>query len=191
MIDWVHSGEFAERLRDATRLAHRALDHHPLLAPLISSRLSESDYAKALAALYGPHRAIEIVLSGFAPQEEFPSRLDDLESDLATLGIHAIPLMASVPKFDSNAQLFGAMYVIEGSNLGGAVIARLLNQSLKPTTPKAFFGNSGGTARWAKFQQFAIGYYIEENFVQIVEAATKTFNLYKNHLDLCLPYLSN
>jgi heme oxygenase len=177
--------EFAKRLREATRPAHIVLDHHYLLAPLTRANLSMADYAKALAALHGPHCAIESVLCGFAPETEFPSRLPDLESDLNTLGTKAIPLSTAAAEFNSNEELIGAMYVIEGSNLGGAVISRLLEKSLSPNTPKRFFRNSGGTERWARYQQFASRYWHEESFGLIVEAANKTFMLYKNHLDSC------
>jgi heme oxygenase len=180
-----HCSDFAERLRAATRPAHRALDHHPLLAPLTRTPLTEKDYARALAALHGPQRAIENVLSGFAPEMQFPPRLADLEADLDALGTTPLPLMAELPRFDSVDQLIGAMYVIEGSNLGGTVIVRLLDESLPAAMPRLFFANSGGHARWGKFWEFATGYCLEENFAVTAEAACLTFGLYKEHLDRC------
>ena len=177
---------FAERLREATRPAHRALDHHPLLAPLTRSPLAVADYANALAALHGPHAAIERLLRGFAPAAEFPARLPDLEIDLEMLGCKPFPLAAVVPEFEEPAQRIGAMYVIEGANLGGALIARLMSESLAPTVSRAFFGNSGGAVRWARFQQFAKGSFQEASSGQIIEAAIATFTLFKAHLDDCL-----
>jgi heme oxygenase len=180
-----HNSVFADRLREATRPAHRALDHHPLLAPLARTPLTEKDYAKALAALHGPQRAIENVLRGFAPEMQFPPRLADLEADLKALCTSPFQLMAELPRLDSVDQLIGAMYVIEGSNLGGAVIARLLDESLPAAIPRLFFANSGGNARWGKFWEFAAGYCLEANFAITAEAACFTFGLYKEHLDQC------
>jgi heme oxygenase len=176
---------FADRLREATRPAHHALDHHPLLTPLTHSPLSERNYTHALAALHGPQKAIEKVLSGFAPEIEFPPRLAELDSDLNALGVTPFQLMAELPRFDSVDQMIGAMYVIEGSNLGGAVIARLLEESLPAGTPRVFFANSGGKPRWQKFWRFSTSFCREESFTTVVDAACRTFNLYKIHLDRC------
>ncbi len=177
---------FAEQLRAATRSAHRALDHHPLLAPLTRSPLTAGDYINALAALHGTQQAIECWLDDFAPQADFPPRLADLQSDLAALGASPFPLMAELPKFDSDAQRIGAMYVIEGSNLGGIVIARLLDESLPADVPRRFFANSGGKRRWEKFWQFAAAHCRDENLTIVADAACETFNLYKDHLDRCM-----
>jgi heme oxygenase len=116
---------------------------------------------------------------------QFPPRLADLEADLDALGTTPLPLMAELPRFDSVDQLIGAMYVIEGSNLGGTVIVRLLDESLPAAMPRLFFANSGGHARWGKFWEFSTGYCLEENFAVTAEAACLTFGLYKEHLDRC------
>lgn len=177
--------EFAERLRGATRPAHRILDQHPLLLPLIRAPLSHADYGRALAALHGPQCALEARLGGFAPAADFPPRRADLESDLATLGVTAQPLLADLPEFDSPTSLLGAFYVIEGSNLGGAVIARMLAKNLISPSTDAFFGKAGGNARWARYQAFARPHYREDNFQVIADAANRTFRWYAQHLDRC------
>lgn len=173
----------AELLRESTRLAHRALDHHPLLAPLSHCPVTRTTYADALAALHGPQRAIEGMLCGFTPETDFPSRLADLESDLESLGISPFELSVDLPRVDSAEQLIGIMYVIEGSNLGGAVIARLLEESLPAAVPRKFFSNAGGHARWEKFWQFAATRYREGNAQAMTDSACQTFALYKAHLD--------
>lgn len=178
-------GAFADRLRTETRPAHRGLDHHPLLAPLIHASLSNAAYAAALSALHGPQQAIEAILAPVVPQTKFPPRLPDLERDLAILGISPCPLTVAMPQIQSEAQLIGVMYVIEGSNLGGAVIARQLETSLSATAPRDFFRNSGGTARWAMFWQFAQTFCQEDAFSDVTDAANQTFALYKAHLDQC------
>lgn len=176
----------AEQLRAATRAAHRALDHHPLLVPLTRSPLSAGDYINALAVLHGPQQAIESSLLGFASPVDFPPRLSDLQSDLDALGASPFQLMTELPKFESDTRRIGAMYVIEGSNLGGIVIARLLDQSLPAEMPRRFFANSGGKRRWEKFWQFAGPHCHAGNLTMIADAACETFNLYKVHLDNCL-----
>jgi heme oxygenase len=176
---------FANRLREATRPAHRALDHHPILAPLSRSPLSLSVYARALAALHGPQQAIECLLGSFAPGLQFPPRLADLERDLSTLGASPFPLMAEIPEYQSESQLLGVMYVIEGSNLGGAVIARQLALGLPITAPRDFFGKSGGPSRWENFWRFAASHFLDDNIAIVEDAACTIFGLYKEHLDRC------
>lgn len=179
-----HQHHFADRLRASTRSAHRALDHHPILAPLIRTPLTKEDYIRALAALHGPQKAIEHTLRNFVPATDFPARLGDLESDLETLGAPPFPLLTAVPRFDTTAQLIGAMYVLEGANLGGTAIARVLEHSLPPELPRSFFAHAGGTVRWEKFWSFAASQLFgEECFTSMASAASQTFDLYRTHLD--------
>ncbi len=176
----------AAALRAATRAAHRALDHHPLLAPLVRAPLLADDYARALAALHGPHAVLETRLSSFAPQEDFPPRLPDLEADLAALEVAPFSLRAASPPADSVAARIGLLYVIEGSNLGAAVIARQLATSLPPEAPRAFFANAGGTPRWERFWRFAAARCAPEDYDAACATACAAFAFYRRHLDDCL-----
>jgi heme oxygenase len=47
--------ELHDQLRQAAKAPHRLVDHHPLLAPLIRSELTEKQYGDALAALQDPN----------------------------------------------------------------------------------------------------------------------------------------
>lgn len=176
----------AETLRTATRAAHRALDHHPLLAPLVCPGLTHESYARALAALHGPQAACEARLAGFAPADDFPPRLPDLEADLASLGVAPMPLCAEMPPPATAAERIGIMYVLEGSNLGGAAIARRLEKTLAPDLPRAFFSGAGGAPRWERFWHFAAAYSAPEWLDQACAAACATFEFYRRHLDGCL-----
>ena len=172
-----------EQLRDACWPAHRDLDHHPLLAPLTAKRLALTDYARALAALYAPQAAFEEALKGFAPPELSP-RLPDLAADLAELKIAPWPLAAPLPSLEDSAAKLGALYVLEGANLGGAFIARRLAENLPPAVPRRFFGHAGGQERWARVWRFAasLGQLEAE---PIVSAALATFACFRAHLDAC------
>ncbi len=175
----------ALQLREATKAAHRSLDHHPLLAALVSQKLAVSDYARALAALHGAHAAIETALAGFSPEEIFPRRLLNLEADLAELSCRPIDLETPPPLATTDAARIGLMYVLEGSNLGGAVIARLLDTSLTKSAPRRFFGRTGGEERWGRFWDFALQRCPGDQFNVACEAASATFLFYRRHLDGC------
>ncbi|MBQ1784269.1 MAG: biliverdin-producing heme oxygenase [Gammaproteobacteria bacterium] len=176
-------GALAALLREATKSAHRALDHHPLLAPLVRRTLTMADYADALAGLHAPQAALEQLLAGFAPVEDFKPRLPDLRADLASLSVLPPPLGATPPCASGVAARIGIMYVIEGSNLGGAAIARVLETSL-PVAPRAFFGGAGGAERWRRFWRFADAWHPDPDIA--VAAARETFGFFHHHLDSCL-----
>lgn len=175
----------AVQLRTATRAAHRALDHHPLLALLVRPGLGGSDYARALGALHGPQVAMESWLADFLPAADLPPRLPDLNADLAELASAPCPLMVARPDWpDTVAARLGGAYVIEGAHLGGAVIARQLPVNL----PRRFFGNAGGEVRWQRFWQFASQFdpISPEQLSAAVLAAEACFAWYRAHLDGCL-----
>jgi len=173
-------------LREATRAAHRQLDHHPLLAALMDPALTLEGYGRALAALHGAHGAVESVLAEFAPAALFPRRLPDLASDLAALGVDPMPLTVAVPQPGDDAGRLGMLYVIEGSNLGGAVIARRLATSLPAGAARAFFNGAEGSLRWQRFRAFARSRIQPAGFESAATAAGATFAFYRCHRDSCL-----
>jgi heme oxygenase len=67
----------------------------------------------------------------------------------------ALPRCSCIPRVDGTSRALGCMYVLEGSTLGGRIIARKLQQHLAidADTGAAFFqacGNETGT-RWSYF----------------------------------------
>jgi heme oxygenase (biliverdin-IX-beta and delta-forming) len=178
-----HTPRLAKWLRDMTRSDHHALDHHPLLAVLVRPAITLDDYSVALAALYGAYDAVETALSGFAPDEEFPRRTPDIASDLDELGYPPFPLTVQSTYPDSPAARIGMMYVIEGSNLGGRVIANHLSRHLPSGTPMRFFGKADGEERWERFWRFAHQKCPDQYHSIAVAAARDTFGLFRKHLD--------
>jgi heme oxygenase (biliverdin-IX-beta and delta-forming) len=178
-----HTPELANLLRESTRTDHHALDHHPVLAVLVRRSVTLDEYASALAALHGAHNAIENILHGFAPSDLFPGRTPDIEADLCDLGRPPFPLSVAIPYPDTPAARLGMMYVIEGSNLGGRVIANHLSQILPKDVPQRFFGKADATERWRHFWQFALQQCSAEDYPWVVKAARDTFGFFRAHLD--------
>jgi heme oxygenase len=177
----------AAHLREATRASHRRLDHHPLLAALLQPSLTLTLYGRVLAALHGAQGAIESRLADFAPPALLPPRLPVLSSDLAALGMDPFPLTVAVPPSAAAAEKLGLLYVVEGSNLGGAVIARQLVASLPESAPRAFFGGAEGPRRWQRFWTFAHTHDLKpDHFEAAAGAARACFEFYRLHLDRCL-----
>lgn len=153
--------DLAQALRTATRDLHHVVDHHPLLAPLVRDGLTRQQYGQALRVLlwlYEPLQAsLAVGIAKFAGGYDLADRVSWLRSDLAFLGIPADmpPGAWTAPAPIRPAELAGMLYVVEGSTLGGQVIARQLAASLGvgAVTGATFFTGWGDetAARWQAF----------------------------------------
>lgn len=140
-------GRAHQTLRDATAAAHRALDHHPLLQRLTDSDLTREQYAESLAAMYRPHVQLERLVHGsrhlFASGLKLSTRRRLLEADLLELGRPVPALPPSLPDpLNGRAAWWGRVYVLEGSRLGGAFIARRVRSWLGDSVPCRFLAET-------------------------------------------------
>lgn len=150
------------RLRLATRDAHERLHAHEGFGAAARGRISHGDYRLLLARLLGFHRPFEAATAVAAAGLDFSIDLSRrrrallAESDLSSLGmtpgdIGGLPVCPEIPVPASEAELLGALYVVEGSTLGGAQIAA----ALEPVAPEARlfylgYGESNG-GMWRDF----------------------------------------
>jgi heme oxygenase len=113
-------------LRSATAANHDAVD-------AAFSRFDLTDPASYGRFLTAHARALPVVeeaLEACGTVPAFAPRRSLLAADLAALGLpmpDPLPLAAAP---DSEAAAFGALYVIEGSRLGGAMLARTVPDTL-------------------------------------------------------------
>ncbi|MGO4477280.1 biliverdin-producing heme oxygenase [Massilia sp. 2TAF26] len=148
-------------LRSATASRHQALDSG---LPIGADDASLGDYASHLAMLRAWLAPLQAWLTGFAdgpqcgPQFDQAQRLALIEQDLAERGMPAAPLPAPAasdwPAAASPAWRWGVCYVIEGSQLGGAVLYQRLHRRLAPHPLRYLKGNEAGPGpRWRSFMQ--------------------------------------
>lgn len=110
-----------------------------------------------------------------------PRRQRLLADDLASLGAPAPadePFAWALP---SPAGLYGALYVAEGSALGGRVIARQLDY-LFGTSPQGrtfFLGASDTGPRWRRFVDTLTQEYDEPALPELVAGAEAAFALFE------------
>ncbi len=123
-----------ERLRVETAAAHEAVEG---VIPLMKADLKREEYAACLGRLHGVVGAWEEVSEVAAPEEWIGELLKArrrrhlLEQDLKFLGVVEMrPERPVLPKMSDEANLLGAMYVMEGSTLGGQLIARHMEATL-------------------------------------------------------------
>ncbi len=130
-------------LRAATAGHHRRVD-----AAFSTAALGEAaSYAAFLRAQAAAHLPVEDALAAggiaaIVPDWAARRRSGLLRDDLAALGC-AVPVAAGTIRLDGAAALLGALYVLEGSRLGGT----LLRRSVAPGLPARFLGG-GDSAAW-------------------------------------------
>lgn len=141
MQNEIRTGRVRRALREATMASHERVD--TLFADFAFD--SPSDYAAFLSA----HARALVPLEAAA--EPDASRLLLLAADLAGLG-RAMPPPLSMPDLDGKAQgaafRWGLRYALEGSRLGGAMLAR----KVTPGMPLAYLSARHGKGDWAAFQ---------------------------------------
>jgi len=173
-------------LRDATRDVHARLHRHPGFAAIQARQIALPDYRGLLARLLGFYAPFEAA-AGVRPE-----RSRWLAADLATLGMApalraALPLCPYVPCLDTPERRIGALYVAEGSTLGGGHLARRLDILLGRDTlaGRRFFVGRGATtdAAWHSFirrlEAFAGNAAARRD---IARAATATFAAFEQWL---------
>lgn len=122
-------------LRAGTRDAHDRIETVPALHRLLEADLTQGEYVAVLRHLHAFHASIEPAIA--AELEAFPqaaamldgSRPRALARDLDWFGVSTMP-PPMPPPLKGIAAALGALYVIEGSGLGGRVIARHVTASV-------------------------------------------------------------
>jgi heme oxygenase len=148
-------------LRSATASRHQELDSG---LPIGAADASLSDYASHLAMLRAWLAPLQSWLRGFSNGPQFDPRFDLadklalIDDDLAEQGMPAAPAVESDaphwPASASPAWRWGVCYVIEGSQLGGAVLYQRLHEQLAPHPLRYLKGNETGPGpRWRAFMQ--------------------------------------
>ncbi|MBV6846384.1 MULTISPECIES: biliverdin-producing heme oxygenase [Xanthomonas] len=145
-------------LRHATQDAHRLVEAVPLMQALAQGRVDSAAYVQILRR----HHAL---LTGFEAQLgnwlatlvgngwHYRRRVPALRDDLRALGQQP-DLPAALPASADDAARWGMLYVIEGSQLGGRVIARSVRKQ-QPALAGAlryFEMADDDPAGWRRFQ---------------------------------------
>ena len=150
-----------ERLRAGTCRGHASIETVPALSRLLAADLTQPEYVTTLQHMHAFHATFEpIVAAALAGHPQAAGMLDGarpqaLAEDLAWFGKTSARRLPRriVPALDDPSRALGALYVIEGSGLGGRVIARHLSLSLgvAPGRGGSFYGGLSAEAarrRW-------------------------------------------
>jgi heme oxygenase len=133
-------------LRVATAADHERVDR--LFSSLDLTRLA--DYRLFLTAQAAAHLPVEEAVNAAGARallSDWPQRMRGhlLEADLTDLGVE-VPSPQEPPALPVAASIFGAIYVLEGSRLGGAMLRRELPAGF----PKRFLDAEQAPGAWRK-----------------------------------------
>ena len=166
-----------QALRAGTRDAHARLD-----SALPSLAFSEPQlYAAFLrwhAAILPPcENALEQAgITRLIPDWAERRRTPALMADLRALGA-ACPPPAAVELPAQDAALIGTAYVLEGSRLGGAALARTVPAPLRPAAT-AYLEHGAGARLWPRFVEI-IDALPDIDILAATAAANRTFALFE------------
>ena len=181
-MDLLHS------LKNSTSQYHQQIEQIESLKKIITNEITLLEYKKLLCQLYGfinpcekaiPPR-FHYVIEGREKSLLLNSDLSELNCDTSIDFLFC----RSFPNLNTLPEVFGYLYVLEGSTLGGQIITKLLkkNVQLLPAIPTRYFNAYGKQTR--KYWDAFLKSLIDQDFNDIqkenlVTSAIDTFsNLY-------------
>ena len=167
-----------ERLRAETRTRHAALDG--AIGPEVSR--SRESYGRFLDASFVASAALEASVQRRLGPNYPVQRAAKLRADLEDLGV-AVPAMPAAFEVESEAEAFGCAYVLEGSALGGLVLATAVRRLLGDDVPTRYLVLRGPETaqrwRWFLDELNAFGTRAtDEEHAGASRAAGAAFDLY-------------
>lgn len=174
-------------LKNATASHHARIE---TALELLHPNISLESYRELLEGMYGFYALWEAQIANLIaePSLVFYSdrwKLPLLHEDLCYLGhtnqtLLNLPVIPSLPAISTPAHALGSMYVIEGSTLGGKLIAKHMNQYLGVTAEKgcAFFSAYGNQAAhyWREFSEMVELHVSASEIDTVIASACATFN---------------
>jgi heme oxygenase len=190
------------RLKNDTLDSHKQLEKTSSLKRIFCNDFSIEEYADLTAFFFGFFSSIEPLIYNNLPTEsdcvlQHRRKTALLQQDLINLGldeqaIACLPVCKDVPSLNSFAQRMGALYVLEGSTLGGRMISKHLKNhfgdSILPVLN--FYGCYGESSpvEWQNFSKFMSECFDNENTdtdKTVIDAAIETFSSLYQWLEAC------
>lgn len=162
---------------------------------MIKNIKANTDYIKVLELFYsyfgGLERKINAIRNLNLPDYSDRRKKDDIAADILSLGgtVPALTPDEHLPQIDDELQALGALYVMEGSTLGGLHIAKMIaaNLNLQNGTSLAFFNGYGDQtdAMWESFKHSLDTRITDpEDQSKVIRAANDTFLGFRKWIEL-------
>lgn len=172
------------KLREATKELHEQIEKENLAALIIDHSINLEEYKLLLLQNFIAYAVVEKEISTHLEGYEGTKHLA-LEKDLQALEVDAsLPLAFFQDHFriKNRSEALGATYVVEGSALGGMLIAKELKecQDLRHLEKHNFFnGDRNNVKGWNKFQkQLKAENFTSQQELKMIEKAKETFRFF-------------
>lgn len=190
---------FPDHIKTYTKLEHASLEKH--LIGIIKGIRTTAQYIDLLRMFYGFYQALEVEMEQYLTIDRVPDvkqrrKAGAILQDIKDLGGNnqQQTMQVEKPIINNYARALGAAYVLEGSTLGGLIIAKMIKTQL-PDIPAgkgfSFFTCYGEDApdMWKKFRTYLLALTGKEEQDNAAEAARKTFLTFKVWIDKYEPVL--
>ncbi|MFT3750550.1 MAG: biliverdin-producing heme oxygenase [Agriterribacter sp.] len=173
----------AAKLKEKTKQAHLSLEKK--MVGYIKKVASGKDYEKLLRLFYGYYAPLEPLLNKYINNNIVPAysqrrKSDTILKDINTISPGAINFRkcGNLPPVNDVIQALGVLYVIEGSTMGGTIIAKMLNKQADIQPGSLSFFNGYGEQNLPMWQSFiaALNDKAAHAEEKIVESANDTFS---------------
>lgn len=187
MTDALH-----EQLKHETWHLHKQLEKTALAHQLSTQTITHRDYIRYLEIMGTVHCAVEPLCQSFPQFAKFDfllhehSRCDLIKQDLSHLCANSAvptiwlqkPTQTFITKFE---HAIGYLYVLEGSTMGGQILAPKLHQRRPELRPALNYLTGYGAAtaqRWQSFWQFIARFQLSGDCCEqeIIHAARHLFS---------------
>lgn len=179
----------SEVIKARTKKMHAETES--VLIPRIKEITNRQGYVELLALFYGFFEPLEKRISDFINTDTLPDihtrrKSGSIIKSMSNVAFTIVATPGRLPVIHNVAQAFGAMYVLEGSTLGGKIISRMLqaNVSLQLSTDSlAFFDVYGDETfeMWSRFKTVMDTLLINDTDINAAsEAAGDTFSKMKS-----------
>jgi heme oxygenase len=181
---------FSAELKKSTQHVHAELEK--ILVIHMRKIGSAADYIDLLELMFGFYYPLQQKLLPFLDNQHFSGRqrgrqAENILADTRYFnpGQNKRPLLCgALPQITSYPSSLGALYVLEGSTLGGRIITGMIARQLGMNTDNGFsFFNAYGeetTAMWDNFKLLLDSPWTDEEKEEITAAASGTFSAFKN-----------
>ncbi len=169
-----------ENIRKQTKSLHEQIEQENKAKYILDHSITEEDYKILLIQNYIAYRVVESEIKRFIP-EFSTDKSDRIYLDLISFGL---PIHTEIKHFrkqfncSNYLESLGASYVLEGSAMGGMLLARELQNCTNLQTKKHHFfnGDRNNAKSWNAFLKTINNTdFTEEEQQIIVEKAKETF----------------
>ena len=172
----------SNHIKEATKISHQELEGK--VVRKLKAIRSDSDYAELLKSFYAYFSKLEqemrpYLSASVLPDYEDRRHSDYLRKDIEELGSDVLELPAvKVPRIQSATEALSALYVMEGSIMGGPYIVQMLRKGGIEKGLSFFSGYGEDTSKmWMAFTEILNQRIVTEaDQILAVDTANATFS---------------